>query len=842
MSAQLSFPSGGNNNSKWRKRKRDTTTTTTNNNNTPNTKKYRQQQQQSLQEEDDEDEEDINEDDEEEIEPEIEEDEDLQPIPSVTPPIVQNPKEEVLSDGGVRISDFPIVIQHTVNRFHSSVLSIVSAERQAQFPNNQNPNPNFFLIENISHGQLQALSSVPADNLSFATTSDLNDRSDAASSYVCTPPAIMEGRGVVKRFDGNNNGRALVVPMHADWFSTNTVHRLERQVVPYFFSGKSGDHTPEKYMDCRNRVVAKYMENPETRLWTGDCQNLVDGIDVHDLNRIVRFLDHWGIINYSAPAPNRDPRIGGPFLREESNGEIHIPSPALRSIYSLIHFDKPKSRIRPTDICPMLSYGGGDEVADLDQRIREKLTENHCHYCSQPLPRVYYQSQKESDILLCSDCFHEGRFVVGHSSIDFMKVDSAKALCDLDEDSWTDQETLLLLEAVEVYHDNWNDIAEHVGTKSKAQCILHFVRLPMEDGVLENIEVPSKLVSSNTPNIKDGGTPYPRSNGDSAKLCLQDHDSESRLPFANSRNPVMALVAFLASAVGPRVAAACAHASLAELSKEENQLVASGNKIQTDGSGDRISTESMWSREGGHHGSPTSLSHQKENQAVHDGSNALSSAPLSTESVKVAAKVGLAAAAMKAKLFADHEEREIQRMAASIINHQLKRLELKLKQFAEVETLLMKEGEQVEKARQRLAAERVHIISTHCVPGGALNADTGTLQGPVAGSVGNNLVSSSRQVGMPGGPPVQTNMIPGGYGNNSAVVTHPHMSFMLRQPMFSFGPRLPLSAIHPSSSLPSSAAHPATTIYNAAVPAGNAPPTLGHPMLRPVPSNNANVG
>ncbi|KAI3873537.1 hypothetical protein MKX03_009447, partial [Papaver bracteatum] len=577
MSAQLSFPSGGNNNSKWKKRKRDTTTTTTttnSNNSTPNTKKHRQQQQS-----DDEDEEDINEDDEEEIEPEIEEDEDLQPIPSVTPPIVQNPKEEVLSDGGVRISDFPIVVQHTVNRFHSSVLSIVSAERQAELPNNQNPNPNFFLIENISHGQLQALSSVPADNLSLATTSDLNDRSDAAAaSYVCTPPAIMEGRGVVKRFDG----RALVVPMHADWFSPNTVHRLERQVVPFFFSGKSGDHTPEKYMECRNRVVAKYMENPETRLWTGDCQNLVDGVDVHDLNRIVRFLDHWGIINYSAPAPNRDPRIGGPFLREESNGEIHIPSSALRSIYSLIHFDKPKSRIRSTDICPMLSYGGGDEVADLEQRIRERLTENHCHYCSQPLPRVYYQSQKEGDILLCSDCFHEGRFVVGHSSIDFMKVDSAKALCDLDGDSWTDQETLLLLEAVEVYHDNWNDIAEHVGTKSKAQCILHFVRLPMEDVVLENIDVPSKL----EPNLEDGGTPYPRSNGDSARLCLQDPDSESRLPFANSRNPVMALVAFLASAVGPRVAAACAHASLAELSKEENQLVASGNKIQTDGSGD----------------------------------------------------------------------------------------------------------------------------------------------------------------------------------------------------------------------------------------------------------------
>ncbi|KAK9993674.1 hypothetical protein SO802_023377 [Lithocarpus litseifolius] len=41
----------------------------------------------------------------------------------------------------------------------------------------------------------------------------------------------------------------------------------------------------------------------------------------------------------------------------------------------------------------------------------------------------------------------------------------------------------------------------------------------------------------------------------------------------------------------------------------------------------------------------------------------------------------------------------------------LKRLELKLKQFAEVETFLMKECEQVERTRQRIAAERARMIT-----------------------------------------------------------------------------------------------------------------------------------
>jgi len=49
-------------------------------------------------------------------------------------------------------------------------------------------------------------------------------------------------------------------------------------------------------------------------------------------------------------------------------------------------------------------------------------------------------------------------------------------------------------------------------------------------------------------------------------------------------------------------------------------------------------------------------------------------APIPYEKVKSAAKTGLAAAAIKAKLFADHEEREIQRLSASIINHQVSML------------------------------------------------------------------------------------------------------------------------------------------------------------------------
>uniref|UniRef100_A0A2N9F1I2 SMARCC C-terminal domain-containing protein n=1 Tax=Fagus sylvatica TaxID=28930 RepID=A0A2N9F1I2_FAGSY len=281
-------------------------------------------------------------------------------------------------------------------------------------------------------------------------------------------------------------------------------------------------------------------------------------------------------------------------------------------------------------------------------------------------------------------------------------------------------------------------------------------------------------------------------------------------------------VAFLASAVGPRIAAACAHASLAALS-EEKGLSASGSILQIEGSGHEENSGS-WG----------------QNEAK---------VPLSAEKVKAAAKVGLAAAATKAKLFADHEEREIQRLSANIINHQfhgdealvfctvwieglldgtlyilkLKRLELKLKQFAEVETFLMKECEQVERTRQRIAAERARMISARFGSAGVTSPMSLPGVGP---SMVNNNASNNRQQMISASPSQPS--IPG-YNNNQPV--HPHMPFMPRQQMFGLGPRLPMSAIQQSST--------PNVMFNTS---GNVQPTLNHPMLRPVSGTSSSLG
>lgn len=86
-----------------------------------------------------------------------------------------------------------------------------------------------------------------------------------------------------------------------------------------------------------------------------------------------------------------------------------------------------------------------------------------------------------------------------------------------------------------MFRDDWNKVASHVGSRTQDECILHFLKLPIEDPYLE--ESPEAL----------------------GPLAYQP------VPFSQQGNPIMSTVAFLASVVDPRVAAAAAKAALGKL-------------------------------------------------------------------------------------------------------------------------------------------------------------------------------------------------------------------------------------------------------------------------------------
>lgn len=74
--------------------------------------------------------------------------------------------------------------------------------------------------------------------------------------------------------------------------------------------------------------------------------------------------------------------------------------------------------------------------------------------------------------------------------------------------------------------------------------------------------------------------------------------------------------------------------------------------------------------------------------------------------MKSAAAAALAAAAVKAKHLAAVEERKIKSLVALLVETQMKKLEIKLRHFEELETTMEREREGLEYQRQQLITER----------------------------------------------------------------------------------------------------------------------------------------
>lgn len=174
--------------------------------------------------------------------------------------------------------------------------------------------------------------------------------------------------------------------------------------MPEFFSGKMPGKTPELYMEYRNMIMKKYREHLGTVLTVADVQEHLNGVDEKAIHRIMEFLDHWGLINYQAPAEFLPTwKHPGPVL--ESDAALMLRA-LPRKGSSLYHFDTTHSPVpqqilvnpKTTDavIAEMLAFAEGPEV------------EYHCNYCGADCSKQRYHCQKQVNLsipavyLLCS--------------------------------------------------------------------------------------------------------------------------------------------------------------------------------------------------------------------------------------------------------------------------------------------------------------------------------------------------------------------------------------------------------------------------------------------------------
>ena len=313
---------------------------------------------------------------------------------------------------------------------------------------------------------------------------------------------------------------------------------------------------------------------------------------------------------------------------------------------------------------------------------KEAKKKSHCFSCGIDCTRLRFHYAKSAPVSantnapdhkydLCPNCYMQGRMPSSHHASDFVKLEDTDYTAVPDRDRpWSNSETLLLLEGLENFDDNWRQISNHVGSRSPEECVTKFLRMEIEDKYLEN---PSDESSS-----------LVRAMG-------------GREPISQTENPVLSVVAFLAQMAEPAVAAAAAGRSIEEIRRELRKQLDKGTAAGEDGDKEKEGVKAEDSMD------VDSARAETESTAV------VPSEKQPTSALSGFASIGLGMSAARASALASHEEREMTRLVGAAVNVMLQKFELKLTQFSELEKILDAERREVEQTRQQLFADRLAL-------------------------------------------------------------------------------------------------------------------------------------
>merc|ERR1719447_2515332 len=314
----------------------------------------------------------------------------------------------------------------------------------------------------------------------------------------------------------------IIVPSYSSWFDYNAVHSIEKRAMPEFFNSKNRSKTPEIYLSYRNFMLDTYRLNPTEYLTSTACRRNLAG-DVCSIMRVHAFLEQWGLINYQVDIDARPTVMGPP---PTSHFHILADTPAGLNPINPPKTPQPSAARTMIDLDSKKSNGNQEGSTGEDSKEKEEDDKT---------------SDKKPDITGSTT----GEFGLRTDQFDRRNAALKRSTAAFASRDWTDQETLLLLEGLEMYKDDWNKVSEHVESRTQDECILHFMRLPIEDPYLEQPE--------------NGG-------GALGPLAYQP------IPFSSSGNPIMSTVAFLASVVDPRVASSAAKAAMEEFAKIKDEV------------------------------------------------------------------------------------------------------------------------------------------------------------------------------------------------------------------------------------------------------------------------------
>lgn len=329
----------------------------------------------------------------------------------------------------------------------------------------------------------------------------------------------------------------------------------------------------------------------------------------------------------------------------------------------------------------------------MDQAAKEPKKTVNCYSCGIDCTRLRFHYAKtdpatassnpnEVKYDLCSNCYYQSRMPSTHRSSDFVKMEEPSYTTIPDKDApWTDTETLLLLEGLENFDTDWESVANHVGTRTKEECVMKFLQLEIQDQYME-----------------DGP-----GNNASSSLRLLGGVGGGREPISQLENPVMSVVSFLAQMAEPSVVAAASGRSIKQIHTELQSNIEKGiggapaNENAGKSDKEKEATDDI---------KPESDSMEVDAAPQDSGSKA-SDSTNQPHLVTDIATLGLTLAGSRASALASSEERHLTQLVGAAVNLTLQKFELKLAQFAEMEEIVQAERRELERGRQQLFLDRL---------------------------------------------------------------------------------------------------------------------------------------
>lgn len=313
----------------------------------------------------------------------------------------------------------------------------------------------------------------------------------------------------------------VIIPSYGQWFDRDGIHEIEKKALPEFWSGKTRSKTPQVYREFRDFMIDTFRLNPSEYLTVTACRRNLAG-DVASILRVHQFLEQWGLINYQIDPTTRPtvlgPQYTGHFQITIDTPQGLMPAPLKTELSNpktelskeseeqegagqdLVQRAQPETSSEPSRAPlgaasePVQGSKGmvihravydtsSDAMALMEEHQRrfQALTtrQYNCFTTGEDVTKARFHNLQSKQVIGAT-ALKQGLFPANYTAADYIRLEQTQQ----DLSTWSDSETLLLLEGIEMFDNDWEQIAYHVGTRSKESCLAKFLQLPIEDPYL----------------------------------------------------------------------------------------------------------------------------------------------------------------------------------------------------------------------------------------------------------------------------------------------------------------------------------------------------------------------